>query len=127
LLIVINGELPVMNDIIAAAKRNRFKYAEMKRNYTEICGYAALKKTAIENQVDVKIIWYCKNKKKDKDGIIAGTKFIMDGLQMAGVIQNDNWACVRNYIFEFEVDKINPRIIVELIDTGNIIKSRKRA
>lgn len=116
--IVIPGELPDLNTIIAESKRGRGKwqpYNEMKQEYTNIVAWIA--KSEIKKQlkkIDLDITWICKNRRKDKDNIMAGTKFILDGLVAAGVIENDGWKQIGDISHKFKVDKHNPRIEVEI-------------
>lgn len=114
--IVIPGELPDLNTIIAESKKGRGKwqpYNEMKQEYTNIVAWIA--KSEIKKQlkkIDLEITWICKNRRKDKDNIIAGTKFILDGLVVAGIIEDDGWKQIGDISHKFEVDKDNPRVEV---------------
>ena len=117
--IVIPGELPDLNTIIAESKKGRGKwqpYNEMKQEYTNIVAWIA--KSEIKKQlkkIDLEITWICKNRRKDKDNISGGgTKFILDGLVAAGVIENDGWKQIGDINHKFKVDKHNPRIEVEI-------------
>lgn len=116
--IVIPGELPDLNTIIAESKRGRGKwqpYNEMKQEYTEMVAWIA--KSEIKKQlkkIDLDITWICKNKRKDKDNIATGIKFILDGLVMAGTIENDGWKQVNSFRHNFKVDKHNPRVEVKI-------------
>ncbi len=115
--IVIPGELPDLNTIIAESKKGRGKwqpYNEMKQEYTNIVAWIA--KSEIKKQlkkIDLEITWICKNRRKDKDNIMAGgLKMILDGLVVAGVIKNDGWSEIGSINNHFEVDKDNPRVEV---------------
>lgn len=114
--IIIPGELPDLNTIIAESKKGRGRYQpynDIKRAYTEKVAWIA--KVNIKNKlekIDLEINWICKDKRKDKDNIIAGTKFILDGLVVAGVIENDGWKQIGDITHKFDVDKHNPRIEV---------------
>ena len=117
--IVIPGELPDLNTIIAESKRGRGKwqpYNEMKQEHTNIVAWIA--KSEIKKQlkkIDLTITWICKNRRKDKDNISGGgTKFILDGLVAAGVIENDGWKQIGDISHKFKVDKHNPRVEVEI-------------
>lgn len=117
--IVIPGELPDLNTIIAESKRGRGKwqpYNEMKQEHTNIVAWIA--KSEIKKKlkkIDLEITWICKNRRKDKDNIMAGgLKMILDGLVVAGVIKNDGWSEIGSINNHFEVDKDNPRIEVEI-------------
>lgn len=112
----IPGELPTLNEIIAASKKGRGgyqPYAEMKReNDLQVALSARSVKRSFE-KIDLKITWYCKNKRKDKDNIMAGTKFILDGIVQAGLIPNDGWGQVGTISHEFKIGKL-PRVEVRL-------------
>ena len=117
--IVIPGELPDLNTIIAESKKGRGKwqpYNEIKQEYTNIVAWIA--KSEIKKQlkkIDLEITWICKNRRKDKDNISGGgIKFILDGLVAAGVIKNDGWGQVGDIYHKFKVDKHNPRVEVEI-------------
>lgn len=117
--IVIPGELPDLNTIIAESKRGRGKwqpYNEIKQEHTNIVAWIA--KSEIKKQlkkIDLTITWICKNRRKDKDNISGGgIKFILDGLVAAGVIENDGWKQIGDISHKFKVDKHNPRVEVEI-------------
>ena len=112
--IIIPGELPDLNQIIDAAKLHYAKYAKMKKENTETVAWLA-KGIKIDKQIDLVVTWYCKDKRKDKDNIAAGIKFILDGIVAAGVIKNDGWKEVGSFEHRFMVDKEYPRIEVEII------------
>lgn len=111
--IVIPGELPDLNTIIDASKTHYIKYSDLKKEYTEMVAWLAKGKGQFD-KIDLDITWYCKNKRKDKDNIAAGIKFILDGLVMAGTIENDGWKQVNSFKHSFKVDKQNPRIEVDI-------------
>lgn len=110
---VIFGELPDMNQIIKASKSHYMAYSSMKKKYTELVQWSS-KGLKTVNRADFTITWYCKNKRKDKDNITAGTKFIFDGLVDNGILKNDGWKEIGNVTHVFEVDKHEPRIVVEI-------------
>ena len=118
--IVIPGELPDLNSVIAESKRGRGKwqpYNELKQEYTNIVAWIA--KSEIKKQlkkIDLEITWICKNRRKDKDNIMAGTKFILDGLVQAKVIENDGWKQIGDIYHKFKIDKHNPRVEVAITE-----------
>jgi len=118
----ITGELPTMNEIVAASKSHHLKYSTMKKRYTDLVAWSAMSaKLPIIDHADFEIIWYCKNKKKDKDNITAGQKFIFDGLVTAGVIANDGWAQIGDVNHAFRLDKQNPRVVVRILEASSRI------
>ena len=112
------GRLPGLNEIIEAAKQGKGKYqpyALMKEKYTEMIAWIAKKLPSYE-KVALVITWYEPNSRRDPDNIMAGQKFILDGLVAAKVIPNDNQKYIVSIIHRFRVDKQNPRVEVEIID-----------
>lgn len=117
----IEGRLPNLNDIISAAKKGKGKYqpyAIMKEQYTETVAWCAKGLPSFEGAVDINITWYEKNGRRDIDNITAGTKFICDGLVIAGIIKDDSQKYVKSINNEFEIDRKNPRIEVEIKSRG---------
>ena len=111
----IKGELPTMNEIIKVAKAHYGVYATMKKKNTQRVVEQCKRLKPIE-RADISVTWYCKDKRKDKDNIATGIKFIQDGLVEAGVLKNDGWKEIGYIRHFFEVDKDNPRIVVELTE-----------
>lgn len=117
--IIIPGELPDLNQIIAETKGHWGNYSTLKKTNTQIVAYCAKQATKRRyKKIDLDITWYCKDKRKDKDNIMAGTKFILDGLVMAGIIQNDGWAHVGQIKHTFDVDKQDPRVEVKITEVA---------
>lgn len=114
--IIIPGELPGMNEIIASSKAHYGAYADMKRTNTDTVTWIAKSKIKKKcKKIDLVITWHCKDRRKDKDNISGGgTKFILDGLVNAGIIKNDGWKQIGDITHIFKVDKDNPRIEVEI-------------
>jgi Holliday junction resolvase RusA-like endonuclease len=115
--LTIPGRLPGLNEITDAARGNRYASAKMKKEYTELVAWCAkAARLPRMEKIDLAITWYEPNKRRDKDNIMAGQKFILDGLVQAGVIANDGWKQIGDITHRFRVDKANPRIEVELIE-----------
>lgn len=112
----IPGRLPGFNEIIEAAKSHFGEYAQMKETYTEMVAWLA-KKLPKYGKVNITIIWYEPNEKRDPDNVQAGCKFILDGLVKAGTIPNDTRRYIKSITHIPELDRENPRVEVEIIDT----------
>ena len=114
--LVISGELPALNEIIALLKKGKGSYQpynDIKQQLSIMIMYQCRKQLKGKkfNKVFLHIIWYCKNKKKDKDNIAAGgLKILLDSMVHAKVIENDGWKNVEGFSHKFEVDKSNPRV-----------------
>ena len=112
----IDGELTDQNNYFSAERTNRFAAATIKKNNTWACELAARHLKSI-GKTPFKLIidWFAPNQRKDPDNLAFATKFILDGLQCAGVIDNDGFKNVRGINHRtFEVDKINPRIEITI-------------
>src|SRR5690625_502612 len=115
--LIIKGILPNLNEIIKASKSHYGSYSKMKAEYTELVAWEAkVQKIKHVESADFIITWYMKNKRRNKDNIMAGQKFIFDGLQQAGVIKNDGWKQLGNVTHKFAVDKKRPRVEVEILE-----------
>src|SRR5699024_6790282 len=109
----IPGEIPDMNTIVKKSKTHYIAYSYMKKDYTTLVQMRAGNLPKVE-KADFEITWYCKDRRKDKDNIMAGQKFIYDGLVKAGVLANDGWAQIGNITNKFEVSKENTRVEVKI-------------
>ena len=107
-----------MNEIIAASKSNHMAYANMKKDYTALVFIYARKLPKVKS-ADFTVTWYCKDRRKDKDGILAGLKFIFDGLVEAKIIPNDGWKEIGDVTHKFEVDKERPRVEVNILEVAH--------
>ena len=109
----IQGKLPTLNEYIKAERGNKFAAASMKKKATEKVMLSIKDRTKLQHII-IDIWYYCKDKRTDKDNIAFAKKFIFDGLQKAGVIENDGWDNIIYWREYFLLDKTNPRIVVEI-------------
>ena len=123
MVLKIPGRLPGLNEIIDAAKSHFGEYASMKETYTNMVGWLA-KKLPTYEKVALIITWYEPDQRRDPDNIMAGQKFILDGLVAAGTIPNDSQKYIKRIQHEFDVDKQNPR--VEVVIEANAGTNYKR-
>jgi Holliday junction resolvase RusA-like endonuclease len=116
--LIIPGRLPGLNDMIEAARKNKYESANMKKAYTELVAWCvkSARLPHLSSPVDLVFTWYEPNRKRDKDNIMAGQKFILDGLVTAGVLTNDGWKQIGDISHRFRIDKYNSRVEVELIE-----------
>jgi hypothetical protein len=111
----IPGEFTTLNQHIAAANAHRAQAAKIKRDETARVRFAAAEVPPItEYPVDLYLIWYRSNRKSDPDNVAFAIKYILDGLQDAGVMVQDTWQCVRSITHEFRVDKDAPGVAVTI-------------
>lgn len=114
--LIIPGCLPGLNEIIYAARGNRYASAAQKKEYTEMIAWMAKAARLPQmNRIQVTFYWYEPNRMRDKDNIMGGQKFILDGLVKAGIIKNDGWKQIADPLLHyFDVDRGNPRVEVEI-------------
>lgn len=122
----IKGRLPDLNDYLKSARksyRNRHGTFiapdnEMKKKWQKhIITFIRkdLKGLRITKPVLIHYHYYELDARRDLGNIHAvAQKFIEDALQITKVLANDNQKCVRGFTAEFDIDKDNPRIVVEI-------------
>ena len=120
LIITIPGELTDLNSYIKATNGNRLAGNKVKQADTNLIMYRFLEAKAaglrIQTPIKIHFKWFCKNKRKDPDNVAFAKKAILDGMQKAGVIQNDGRNEIRGFIDDFEIDKDYPRIEIEILE-----------
>ena len=116
--LTIPGRLPGLNELLKAPKGNRFRANQIKREAeTKIawCILQQLRGVQIAGKVTLRYTWYEPNRRRDLDNIASGHKYIQDALVRAGVLEGDGWRHIAGFSDSFEVDKVNPRVEVEII------------
>lgn len=114
-------KLPGANEFIQKSYSSRHKGNNMKQ-HTEHDIIWCIKKAKlkrIKRPVFIRFIWYEGNKNRDKDNVAFAKKFILDALQKAGVLPNDN----NNYIMGFAdyfVYGKGQKVIVEIFDCDEV-------
>ena len=116
--IVIPGELPTLNAVLAATKSHWSMYAATKKQMTNKVAYLARKDLRpIENSVEVEIEWTTKDRRQDPDNISYGAKYLLDGLVAAGILQDDNRKIVCSIAHRFpEPSKKHPQVRMVLTE-----------
>jgi hypothetical protein len=115
--LVLLGEFTTLNQYIDQERGNKFAAAKTKERETlrvelESSSYPPVK----FSRCDLVITWFRRNKRTDPDNIAFATKFVLDGLQAAGVVPHDRWSFVASITHLFEVDRANPRVEVRFED-----------
>ena len=117
----IPGRLEGLNNLILADRTNRFMGAKVKRSNTDLCAWAirAAKLQKVERYpVTIWIRWTEPNGRRDPDNVASAKKYVLDGLQTAGIIENDGAKQIRGFVDSFEIDSRNPHVTVEIYEAG---------
>ena len=98
--LVINAQLPSLNQYQNACRSHWSKGADFKKDIEELIGWhiksALTKQTLrkVNGPCEIFIEWHEKTKRRDVDNIQSAQKFILDALQHHRIIKNDS----RKYI-----------------------------
>lgn len=111
-------KVPNLNDYISALSKNRYAGGKLKKQMQEeimwLIKSQGLKK--VKGKVDVYLTFIEKDKKRDKDNVIAsGCKLIMDSLVNLEVIKDDSWQYINQYIPRVILGN-EYKVIIELIE-----------
>lgn len=116
----IPGPLPGMNEILAAAARRKGRwsqYGAMKISWGKSIAACIQEYRLTPMQtICVEFRWVEKNKKRDKDNIACGKKFILDALVTAGILCDDGWQQVTGFTDIFLIDAARPGVLVKLME-----------
>ena len=82
--------LPGANEYTNACRRNRFAGGKVKADYTQAVALYFRGLPPVTEPVKVRFIWHERTRRRDKDNVAFGKKFILDGMQAAGFLPNDN-------------------------------------
>lgn len=117
--LIIYGRLPGLNEYTKANRTNRFAGAKMKRKaHGDIWASIADKAKPMNGKVRLSFRWYEPNTRRDLDNICFAKKFILDTLVEHKIIHTDDWKGVEGFTDQFYVSKDNPRIEVDIEETG---------
>lgn len=119
-MFVIEGRFPTHNAYIELCRRNCYQANAVKREWDERVAWAARaahEPTPTSWPVEVRITVYEPDRRRDWDGSMGFVmKTVLDGLQRAGVIPNDNPAHVWPVVPKVEFDRERPRVEVEIAE-----------
>lgn len=115
--LIIKGELCDFNTFQNKTRSNKFAGSKIKKEETEKVYWECKQQKltpAKDYPVCITFNWYIKNNRKDLDNIAFSKKFILDGLVIAKVLEDDSQKFVCSFTDQFFTDKENPRIEVIL-------------
>lgn len=112
--------LPGLNEYTAANRGNKYAGASLKSSAEALILHSIRQCVVRETKplqppVIVKFTWYEKTKRRDKDNVAFAKKFILDAMQKAGILANDNNAYVAGFADSF-VYGDGEGVVVEVIE-----------
>ena len=116
---VIAGRLPSLNDYTRANRSHWSKGAEYKANVeADIIWQIRAARNAgklrpVRRKIVLHIEWHESDMRRDVDNIVSAKKFILDAMQKAGIIINDNRKCVAG-IYDEIIDDTKDFVRVRL-------------
>ena len=107
------GPIPGWNEAFAAANANRYKGNTLKKKWTDaVAWHVKAAKIPKMDQAYFIFTWCEKKRNRDPDNIASSKKYVLDGLVLAGVLENDGWHQILGWEDTFLVGK--PGVNVEI-------------
>lgn len=118
--LTIPGRLDGLNEYTKANRTHYRKGADMKQHNQELVMWhilSQLRGVRFTKPVFLLFTFYEQDRRRDRDNVSSfARKVIQDALVKAGTLKDDGWDYVTGYLDQFEVDRKNPRIVVEFIE-----------
>ena len=99
----IEGKFVELNKYITSLNSSRYRGNNVKQEMTNLVYWQAVGKPKFKTPAVFKFVWFVKDRRKDPDGIAFAKKYVLDGLQKAGIITGDGFREVKGFIDEFIV------------------------
>ena len=115
--VMIRGKLPSLNEYVKACRTNRYAGARMKDNMEQLIMWQLAILPYIKKPVFLRFTWYEKNKKRDKDNVAFGKKFVLDAFQKSGKLPNDNNQFIAGFTDRFVYEK-DYGVLVEVLEVN---------
>ena len=118
----ISVRMPNLNDYTRAIGHSRYLGGEMKEEWDNLVMQEAQAQQLghFTEPITIEFHWYEPNTNRDVDNVAFAKKFILDGLQKAGVITNDNYRWVKGFSDHFHYEgKAGVHIIMTEIENGS--------
>lgn len=100
--IKITGKLPSLNEYIEACRTNYGKGSRIKKEVESPIILQLAKMKPITSPVIIHFLWHERTRRRDKDNVAAGKKFILDAMQKSGKLINDNNHYIKGFTDKFE-------------------------
>lgn len=128
--LTIKGRLPGLNDYIAKCNSAYAEGNRMKQESVQTVSWyilSQLRGVCFTKPVFLMFTFYEPNMRRDHDNVSSyARKAIQDALVKCGTIQDDGWGYVTGHLDYFDVDRDNPRIVVEFIEQEVALTCKKQ-
>lgn len=98
---VIECKLPSLNDYVRACRANPRYGNKLKSNVEEQLMWQMGRLRKIQTPCFISFEWHEKTSRRDKDNVAFGKKFILDAMQKAEKLENDNNRCIQGFSDRF--------------------------
>ncbi|MFA5528853.1 MAG: hypothetical protein WC996_09610 [Peptostreptococcales bacterium] len=110
--------LPSLNEYINKINKNRYGGNKFKQDIEDdILWILKTVNEKVNAPARIKFIWYEQTYKRDKDNVASAKKYILDALQKADILPNDN----NQYIDGFQDDFVyrqGDKVIIEITEAN---------
>lgn len=96
-IVHIKGKLPSLNEYVRLCRGNRYAASKAVKAVEQSIMLQLGKLQRIDKPITIHFQWHEKNKRRDKDNVAFAKKFVLDALQYAGKLPNDN----NDFIIDF--------------------------
>ena len=97
----IEGKLPTANEYILACRKNIYAANKLKKDTELYLMWKLSKLSPVDRPARYYFEWHEKSRRRDKDNVAFGAKFVFDALQKAGKLPNDNNKWVQGFEHDF--------------------------
>lgn len=96
------GKMPSLNEYIDACRTNAHLGAKMKKEIENVIIWQIGKMQPITEPVILHFRWREQTRRRDKDNVAAAKKFVLDAMQKAGKLPNDDNRYIAGFTDSFE-------------------------
>lgn len=117
----IEGKLPSCNDYINACRQGFYLGNKMKQDVEKLLMWQMGRLRKIRTPCFISFEWHEKTKRRDKDNVAFAKKFILDAMQKAEKLDNDNNTCIQGFSDRFVYDRW-AGVIITVLEVDDIEK-----
>ena len=112
---IVKGQLAYLNEHDEANRANKFGGAKLKKIMTDMVVIQLKNREKVQKPCKIAFIWHFSTA-HDFDNIRFAAKYVLDGMQKAGVLPNDNQKWVTGFLGDSFVKckKGAERVIIEV-------------